>query len=75
MRLPHPRRLALLRNRVIRVQTITDFEARLAELETGIPEHVRQAPDLHRFLDGLEGDVAALLASRAGRPDDCAGGD
>jgi hypothetical protein len=63
-----PRHVALLRDRVIRVQVFADLLERLAELETGIPEHRRQAPALHRHLDDLERDVMALVAARLGTP-------
>lgn len=63
MRRPPPPHVALVRNRVIRMQVVVDVARRLAELETGVPEHVRQAPALHAVVDELERDVMALVAS------------
>lgn len=63
MRRPPPPHVALVRNRVIRMQVVVDVARRLAELETGVPEHVRQAPALHVVVDELERDVMALVAS------------
>ena len=60
---PPPSHVALVRNRVIRVQTIVDVAERLTELETAVPEHLRQAPALHAVIDELERDVLALVAS------------
>ena len=59
-----PPYVSLVRNRIIRMQSIEDVVTRLDELETGVPEHLRQAPDLHACLDGLERDVMALVAAR-----------
>ena len=59
-----PAYVSLVRNRIIRMQSIEDVVTRLDELETGVPEHVRQAPALHAYLDGLERDVMALVAAR-----------
>lgn len=59
-----PAYVSLVRNRVIRMQSIEDVVTRLDELETGVPEHLRQAPDLHAFLDRFEADVMALVAAR-----------
>ena len=61
-----PTYVSLVRNRVIRVQSIEDVVTRLDELETGVPEHLRQAPDLHAYLDRFEADVMALVAARLG---------
>lgn len=60
---PPPLHVTLVRNRVIRMQTIVDVAERVAEFETGVPEHVRQAPDLHAVVDELERDVLALVAT------------
>jgi hypothetical protein len=46
------------------MQSLEDVVTRLDELETGVPEHLRQAPDLHAYLDRLEADVMALVAAR-----------
>lgn len=62
-----PRRpvyVSLVRNRVIRVQSLEDVVTRLDELETGVPEHLRQAPHLHAYLDRFEAEVMALVAAR-----------
>lgn len=59
-----PAYVSLVRNRIIRMQSIEDVVTRLDELETGVPEHLRQAPDLHAYLDGFERDVMALVAAR-----------
>ena len=59
----------LVRNRLIRMQSLADVVERLDELETGVPEHLRQAPDLHAYLDGFERDVMALVAARLERED------
>jgi hypothetical protein len=61
-----PRHVELVRNRVLRVESLVSVVTRLDELETGVPEHVRQAPALHAVLDELERDVRALVASRLG---------
>lgn len=61
-----PAYVSLVRNRVIRVQSLEDVVTRLDELETGVPEHLAQAPDLHAYLDDLERDVMALVATRLG---------
>lgn len=63
MRPPPPPHVALVRNRVIRMQTIADVAERVTELETGVPEHLRQTPALHAVVDELEHDVMALVAS------------
>lgn len=62
-----PAYVSLVRNRVIRMQSVADVVERLDELETGVPEHLRQAPDLHAYLDGVERDVRALVAARLER--------
>ena len=67
MRRPPSAAVALVRNRVIRVQSIVDLVERLDELETGVPEHLRQAPALHDVLDRLERDVMSLVAARLDR--------
>lgn len=59
-----PAHVSLVRNRVIRMQSLADVATRLDELETGVPEHLRQAPDLHAHLDRFEADVMALVAAR-----------
>ncbi|MGZ8744007.1 MAG: hypothetical protein ACXWXO_13900 [Nocardioides sp.] len=59
-----PTYVSLVRNRVIRVQSMEVVVARLDELETGVPEHLRQAPALHAYLDEFERDVMALVAAR-----------
>ena len=59
-----PAYVSLVRNRVIRMQSIEDVVTRLDELETGVPEHLRQASDLHAYLDGFERDVMSLVAAR-----------
>ena len=59
-----PAHVSLVRNRVIRVQSMEVVVTRLDELETGVPEHLRQAIDLHAYLDGFERDVMALVAAR-----------
>ena len=64
-----PAYVSLVRNRVIRVQSIEDVVTRLDELETGVPEHLGQAPDLHAYLDRFEADVMALVAARLGERD------
>ncbi len=56
--------LALMRNRLIRVQTVADLVDRVDELETGVPEQQRQAPALNRVVDELERDVMRVVASR-----------
>lgn len=61
-----PAYVSLVRNRVIRMQSIEDVVTRLDELETGVPEHLRQAPHLHGYLDGFEREVMALVAARLG---------
>lgn len=61
-----PGYVSLVRNRVIRVQSLEDVVIRLDELETGVPEHLAQAPDLHAYLDDFERDVMALVATRLG---------
>ena len=62
-----PRYVQLVRNKVIRMQSLADVVERLDELETGVPEHLRQAPDLHAYLDGFEREVMALVAARLER--------
>lgn len=62
-----PTYVSLVRNRVLRVQSVADVVDRLDELETGVPEHLRQAPDLHAYLDGFEAQVMALVARRVER--------
>ena len=62
-----PRHVQLVRNKVIRMQSLADVVERLDELETGVPEHLRQAPDLHAYLDGFEREVMALVAVRMER--------
>lgn len=59
-----PAYVSLVRNRVIRMQSIEDVVTRLDELETGVPEHLRQGPDLHAYLARFEADVMALVAAR-----------
>jgi len=59
-----PAYVSLVRNRIIRMQSIEDVVTRLDELETGIPEHIRQAPDLDAYLDGFERHVMTLVAAR-----------
>lgn len=59
-----PAYVSLIRNRVIRMQSLEDVVTRLDELETGVPEHLRQAPDLHAYLDRFEADVMSLVAAR-----------
>lgn len=59
-----PTYVSLVRNRVIRMQSLEDVVTRLDELETGVPEHTRQAPHLHAYLDRFEADVMALVAAR-----------
>ena len=59
-----PAYVSLVRNRVIRMQSLEDVVTRLDELETGAPENIRQAPDLDAYLDGFERDVMALVAAR-----------
>ncbi len=49
------------------MQSLADVVERLDELETGVPEHLRQAPDLHAYLDGFEREVMALVAARMER--------
>jgi len=61
--------LALLRNQVIRVQTVADIVERVDELETGVPEQRRQAPALNAVVDGLERDVMRVVAARLERED------
>ena len=56
--------LALMRNRLIRVQTVADVVDRVDELETGVPEQQRQAPALNRVVDELERDVMRVVAAR-----------
>lgn len=56
--------LALMRNRLIRVQTVADLVDRVDELETGVPEQQRQAPALNRVVDELERDVMRVVAAR-----------
>lgn len=56
--------LALLRNHVIRVQTVADIVERVDELETGVPEQRRQATALNAVVDGLERDVMKVVAAR-----------
>jgi len=59
-----PAYVSLVRNRVIRMQSIEVVVTRLDELETGVPEHLGQAPALHAYLDRFERDVMALIAAR-----------
>lgn len=54
--------LSLVRRRLIRVQTIADLADRVDELETGVPELLRQAPALSRVVDDLERDVMTAVA-------------
>jgi len=61
--------LRLLRNQVIRVQTVADVVERVDELETGAPEQRRQAPALNLVVDGLERDVMRVVAARLERED------
>lgn len=61
--------LAMLRNQVIRVQTVADIVERVDELEAGVPEQRRQAPALNRVVDGLERDVMRVVAARLERED------
>lgn len=63
MRRPPPPHVALVRNRVVRMQVVAEVVERVAELETGVPEHLRQAPALHAVVDDLERDVMTLVAS------------
>lgn len=63
MRRPPPLHVALVRNRVIRMKVVAEAAERVAELETGVPEHLRQAPALHAVVDELERDVLALVAT------------
>lgn len=56
--------LALMRNRLIRVQTVADLVDRVDELETGVPEQQRQEPALNRVVDELERDVMRVVAAR-----------
>jgi hypothetical protein len=62
-----PTYVSLVRNRVIRMQSLADVVERVDELETGVPEHLAQAPDLHAYLDGFEREVMALVAARLDR--------
>ena len=62
-----PRYVQLVRNKVIRMQSLADVVERVDELETGVPEHLGQAPDLHAYLDGFEREVMALVAARLER--------
>lgn len=59
-----PAYVSLVRNRVIRIESLKSVVTRLDELETGVPEHLRQAADLHAYLDRFEADVMALVAAR-----------
>jgi len=61
--------LALLRNQLIRVQTVVDAVERVDELETGVPEQRRQTPALNRVVDGLERDIMRVVAARLERED------
>lgn len=61
--------LVVLRNQVIRVQTVADIVERVDELETGVPEQRRQAPALNRVVDRLERDVMRVVAARLDRED------
>lgn len=65
-----PAYVSLVRNRVLRVQSLADAIDRLDELETGVPEQVRQRPDLDRYLDELERDVMTLIATRVEQPEE-----
>ncbi|HEX6148596.1 hypothetical protein [Nocardioides sp.] len=60
--------LALLRWRLIRVQAIAELVERVDELESGVPEHRRQAPALTRVVEELEGEVMRLAAARLEEP-------
>jgi len=56
--------LALMRNQLIRVQSVVDVVDRVDELETGVPEQQRQAPALNRVVDELERNVMRVVAAR-----------
>ena len=63
--------LSLVRRRLIRVQAIADVADRVDELETGVPELLRQAPALARVVDDLERDLMTVVAGL--RQDDARG--
>lgn len=57
-----PVHVSVVRNRVIRGDVVVDLADRVAELETGVAEHLRQLPDLDRFLDELEPVLTRLVS-------------